>query len=89
MFQFPFDRHQAVADLPQRFRLARMAEHHSHKLTPATKTARVTLRLMLFHYSLKVLTREQLEDLRENAAYSIQGGSLRSVNLVFANSDST
>jgi hypothetical protein len=66
-----------------------MAKQHRHKLAPATETARVPLGFVLLYCLLETLAREQLEKLRENAAYSIQGGSLRSLNLVLMNSDST
>ena len=39
---------------------------------------------MLLHSLLKLVTGEQLEQLGENAAYSIHGGSLRTLRLVLS-----
>jgi hypothetical protein len=44
----------------------------------------VPLGLMLPHGGCKLQTREELQHLRENATYSIQGGGLPSVEIAFA-----
>jgi hypothetical protein len=53
-----------------------MAEQHRHELTPAPEPPGVPLGLVLFYNLLELCSRKQLEQLREDAAYSIQGGSL-------------
>jgi hypothetical protein len=61
-----------------------LAKHHGHKLAPARKTSGVPLRTVLDDGALELRSGKQLEYLGENAAYSIHGGSLRSVKLVLA-----
>ena len=39
--------------------------------------------LMLLHGGFKLQTREEFQHLREDAAYSIQGGDLRPVEIAF------
>jgi hypothetical protein len=56
-----------------------LAEQHGHELAPTGKTARVALRLMLLDGGFKLDSRKQLQQLAENTAYSIHGGSLPSV----------
>src|SRR5580704_18214296 len=81
MPQFPFAGCQPLADLPQASRLSDMAEQHGHQLSPTRKPARVPLGLMLANGLLEFPPRQQSQQLRENAAYSIHGGSLRSLDL--------
>jgi hypothetical protein len=61
-----------------------LAKHHGHELAPTGETSGVPLRAVRFDSALELVSGKQLEDLGENAAYSIHGGSLRSVNLVLA-----
>jgi hypothetical protein len=53
-----------------------LAEKHSHELAPTGKAASVALGFVLANCSLKLDSRKQLQQLTENAAYSIHGGSL-------------
>ena len=76
MSQLSFDRHETVADLPQRFGLTQLAKQHGHKLAPTTETPRVALGFVFLHGFLEFHSWEQLEQLGKNAAYSIQGGRL-------------
>src|SRR5215467_14825484 len=82
VFHLAFNRPQPIADLPQRLGLPQLAKQHRHKLSPTIKSARVALGLMLPHGFLELDAGEEVEQLGENAAYSIQGGSLRRLNLV-------
>src|ERR1035438_6118051 len=50
------------------------AEDHGHKLGPTRKPSCMALRLVLLHLDREFHSRKQLQDLTENAAYSIQGG---------------
>jgi len=84
MSQFAFTGRQPLAYFSQRSRRSELAEHHGHKLAPTGKTAGVPFGMVLFHGLLKLVSWEQLEQLGKNAAYSIHGGSLRSVDLVLA-----
>jgi len=56
-----------------------LAEKHGHELAPTSKTASVALGFVLANGGLKIYSRKQLQQLAENAAYSIHGGSLASV----------
>jgi hypothetical protein len=56
-----------------------LAEQHGHELAPTSKATSVALGLMLANRSLKFDSGKQLQQLTENAAYSIHGGSLASV----------
>jgi hypothetical protein len=66
----PCERIQVAA---QRFRLCQLAEQHRYKLPPTAESSRVALALMLLYCCLKSVSRNQLQDLAEDAAYSFQG----------------
>jgi hypothetical protein len=57
-----------------------MAEQHRHQLRPASEAARMTLGLVIPYRSGKLSSRDELQQLRENAAYSIHGGGLLKVD---------
>jgi hypothetical protein len=73
MLQLPFTRLQSFRDLAQRFGLRQLAEQHGHELPPAAEAARVPLGLVFPHRGFEAITRDQLENLAEDAAYSFQG----------------
>jgi hypothetical protein len=52
-----------------------LAKQHGDELPPTSETARMPLGSMLTHQPFEFQTRKQLEQLRENAAYSIHGGT--------------
>src|ERR1700730_8568732 len=81
MLQLSLAGRQSLANLPQGSRLPQVTEQHRHKLTPTGEPARVPLRLVFLHRRCELGPREQLQQLCENAAYSIHGGSLRKVDL--------
>src|ERR1700681_5067049 len=81
MLQLPFARRQAIANIPQRLRVPQLAEQHCHELSPTAKSATMPFGLMLPNRILELHPREQLQQLRENAAYSIHGGTLLKVEL--------
>jgi hypothetical protein len=56
-----------------------LAEQHGHKLAPARKTTRVPFRFMLANGGFELHAGKQLQQLTENAAYSVHGGSLASM----------
>jgi hypothetical protein len=60
-------------------RPTQLAEKHGHELAPTSKATSVALGLMLANRCFKLDTRKQLQQLTENAAYSIHGGSLAAV----------
>ena len=64
---------QPSADLPQRMRPPQLAEQHGYELTPTGEAPRVVFRLVLFHRAFELQTREQLQQLRENATESSHG----------------
>ncbi len=76
MAQLAFTGRQALADFSQRTRPSQLQVHHGHELAPTGETARVPLGVMFLDGALELRSREQLEQLREDAAYSIHGGSL-------------
>jgi hypothetical protein len=84
MAEFAFTGCQPLAYFSQRPGGRELTKHHGHKLAPTGKTAGMPFGFMLLHSLLKLVTGEQLEQLGENAAYSIHGGSLRAVDLVWA-----
>jgi hypothetical protein len=53
-----------------------LAKHHGHKLAPTGKPASVSLSLVLLDGLLELHSWKQLEQLGENATYSIHGGTL-------------
>jgi hypothetical protein len=57
-----------------------LAEQHRHELSPTAKSAAMSLGLMLPNRILKLYPWEQLQQLSENAAYSIHGGTLLQLN---------
>jgi len=56
-----------------------LTEQHGHELAPARKTTRVPFRFMLANRYFELDAGKQLQQLTENAAYSIHGESLASV----------
>jgi hypothetical protein len=89
MPQFAFTGRQTLADFSQRSGRCELTKHHGHELAPTGKTAGVPFGVVLLDGLLKLASWEQLEQLGKNAAYSIHGGSLRSVDLVRAEPKST
>jgi hypothetical protein len=79
MLELPFGRCQSLANLAQAVGATQLTEQHGHELAPTSKTASVTLGLMLVDGCFKFDPRKQLQQLTENTAYSIHGGSLASV----------
>jgi hypothetical protein len=55
--------------------LSELAEEHGHELSPAGEPSGMALGAVLADQLLKFQARKQLEDLRENAAYSLHGGT--------------
>jgi len=74
MAQLAFAGGQPAADLAQRLRLPELAKQHGNELTPTGETTGVTFGAMLLHRAFKIVAGKELEKLRENGAYSIQGG---------------
>jgi hypothetical protein len=56
-----------------------LTEQHGHDLASTGKPAHVALCLMLLDGGFKLDARKQLQQLTENTAYSIHGGSLAAV----------
>src|SRR5437667_5976952 len=75
MLQLPFATGQSATDLPQSVSSSELAEQHRHELPPAHEASAVTFRLMRFDGLLKLESREQLQQLRENATKSLHGWS--------------
>src|SRR6266540_2304907 len=73
MPEFAFARLQALRDLPQRFRLRELTEQHGYQLSPTAEATRMALGVMLLYSRFEAVTRDQLENLAEDAAYSFQG----------------
>jgi hypothetical protein len=71
--QLTFAAGQAAADLAQRVGAPELAERQGHELAPTGEAPRVAFGLVILHGTLKFGAREQLQQLRENAAYSIHG----------------
>jgi hypothetical protein len=74
--QFAFAGGQALANLAQRLGRGQLAKHHGHKLAPTGKPSGVSLGMERLDGLLELRSRKQLEQLSENAAYSIHGGTL-------------
>jgi hypothetical protein len=53
--------------------MPQLTKQHGHELPPAGETSRMALGFMLAHRGFKFQTGKKLQDLREYAAYSIQG----------------
>ena len=73
MLQLPFATGQSAADLPQGVSSPELAEQHRHELPPAREASAVTLRLMRLDGLLELESREQLQQLGENATKSLHG----------------
>jgi hypothetical protein len=73
MTKLAFASRQSPGHLTQGFGSAQLAEQHGHELSPTAEAARMPFCLMLVHRLGKCGSRNKLENLRENAAYSIQG----------------
>jgi hypothetical protein len=54
---------------------SQLAKQHRNQLPPAAKTTAVTFRFMPRNQGLELYSRDELEKLAENAAYSIQSGT--------------
>src|SRR5215471_21406722 len=83
MPQFPFASGQAARDFAQALCMSELAEQHGDQLGPTAEAAGVPFRFMLPDFGLERQARDELQDLAENAAYSIHGGSLRVVDVWF------
>jgi hypothetical protein len=70
---------QSLANLSQAVGSTQLTEQHGHELAPARKATRVALSFMLVDGCFELDAGKQLQQLTENAAYSIHGGSLASV----------
>src|ERR1700680_2355010 len=73
MLQLPSGGCQSLANFAQAVGATQLTEQHGHELAPTSKTASVTLSLMLVDGRFKLGARKQLPQLTENAAYSIHG----------------
>jgi hypothetical protein len=73
--QLAFTGSQAPTDFAQGLGLPELAKQHGHELPPTGETAGMPFGAMLTNQRFKLQTRKQLEQLRENAAYSIHGGT--------------
>src|ERR1017187_1456002 len=85
MLQLPLATRQAVANLAQRMRLSQLAKQHGHELAPTGETPRVPFSLVLLDRLFEIPAREQLQHLRENAAYFVHRLSLLRLNWFFPN----
>jgi hypothetical protein len=74
MLQLAFTTRQSAANLAQRTGLPQLAKEHGNELAPASEPARMTFRSRLAIQLLEFHTRKDLQQLRKNAAYSVQGG---------------
>src|SRR5215831_11789047 len=83
MPQFPFAGGQTPRDFAQALRMSELAEQHGDQLGPAAEAAGMPFGFMLPDFGLERQARDELQDLAENAAYSIHGGSLRVVDVWF------
>src|SRR2546428_11965963 len=82
MLQLPLATGQSAADLPQRMRSSKLAEQHGDELPPTTEALCTPFGLMFFDCVLTFHSREQLQQLRENATAPCHSG-VSSVDLVF------
>src|SRR5215472_8087119 len=83
MPQFPFAGGQTARDFAQALRMSELAEQHGDQLGPTAEAAGMPFGFMLPDFGLERQARDELQDLAENAAYSIHGGSLRVVDIWF------
>jgi hypothetical protein len=70
---------QATGDFAQALGVAQLAVQHGDQLGPTIKATRVALGLMFSDPGLELQAWDELQNLAENTAYSIHGGSLRVV----------
>src|SRR6478752_1210453 len=82
MLQLPHRGAQSATNLTQRLGPPQVAEQHGDELGPAMESTGMAVRLVLFDGGFEFQPGKQLQKLRKNAAYSIHGGSLRSLRLV-------
>src|ERR1039458_10297645 len=80
MLQLPLATRQAAANLAQRMRLSQLAKQHGSELAPTGETPRVPFSLVLLDRLFEIPAREQLQHLRENAAYFVHRLSLLRLN---------
>src|SRR6266550_610689 len=73
MPQLSLARPQPFRNFAQRLSLSQLTEQHRYELAPTRESTRVPLGLMLPHRTLKLVARNQLENLTEDAAYSFHG----------------
>src|SRR5215471_2047140 len=73
MLQFSFRCGQPSAYFAQRLCISQLTKQHGYELPPARETPRMALRSLHTHGGFKFQSRKKLQNLRENAAYSIQG----------------
>jgi hypothetical protein len=81
--QLSFAGGQPTRDFAQALGVAQLAEQHRDQLGPTVETAGMALGLVLPNFGLERQTRNELQNLAENARYSIHGGSLRVVGVWF------
>src|SRR6202011_822406 len=82
VLQFPHRCAQSATNLTQRLGPPQVAEQHGDELAPALESTGMAIRLVLFDGRFEFQPGKQLQKLRKNTAYSIHGGSLRSLRLV-------
>lgn len=81
--QLPLAGGQPTGDLAQALGVAQWAEQHREELRPTAEPARMTPGFMFPDLGLKLQAGDELQNLAENTAYSIHGGSLRAVEVWF------
>src|SRR5207253_9952957 len=69
-----------AANLTQRMRPSQLAKQPRHELSPTRETPHVAFSLVLLDRLLEIPAREQLQHLRENAAYFVHRLSLLRLN---------
>jgi len=74
MLQFAFTTRQPAANLAQRTGLPQLTKQHRDELAPAGEPASMSFGSGFANRLLKFQARKELQQLRENAAYSVQGG---------------
>src|ERR1700682_701317 len=84
VLQFPHRSAQSATNLTQRLGPPQVAEQHGDELAPALESTGMAIRVVLFDGRFEFQPGKQLQKLRKNAAYSIHGGSLRSLRLVLS-----
>ena len=73
MPQLAFTGRQSAANFAQRLGASQLAEQHGDELSPTAEAARMPFGFVLPDRGFKAGARNKLENLRENAAYSVQG----------------